>query len=85
MPRWQSVCSHFNPTDENKDPMIARIKGPRFRDPGGETDIQEKDKKKAKNDKAKYENEKSVKRRSQSQSQPRQSQVKAKSIYNFRD
>ncbi|GJV29103.1 hypothetical protein Tco_1385551 [Tanacetum coccineum] len=45
-----------------------------------------KDKKKAKNDKAKYENEKSVKRRkSQSQSQPRQSQVKAKSIYNFRD
>ncbi|GJU78932.1 putative reverse transcriptase domain-containing protein [Tanacetum coccineum] len=32
------------------------------------------------------ENEKSVKRRkSQSQSQPRQSQVKAKSIYNFRD
>ncbi|GKB43375.1 putative reverse transcriptase domain-containing protein [Tanacetum coccineum] len=62
-----------------------------------ETDIQEKDKKKSKNDKAKYENEKSVKRRkkskpkstptksSQSQSQPRQSQVKAKSIYNFRD
>ncbi|GJR07725.1 ribonuclease H-like domain-containing protein [Tanacetum coccineum] len=51
-----------------------------------ETDIQEKDKKKAKNDKAKYENEKSVKRRkSQSQSQPRQSQVKAKSIYNFRN
>ncbi|GJZ49751.1 hypothetical protein Tco_0603941 [Tanacetum coccineum] len=51
-----------------------------------ETDIQEKDKNKAKNDKAKHENEKSVKRRkSQSQSQPRQSQVKAKSIYNFRD
>ncbi|GJT94720.1 reverse transcriptase domain-containing protein [Tanacetum coccineum] len=35
MPRWQSVCSHFDPTDENKDPMIARIEGLRFRDPGG--------------------------------------------------
>ncbi|GJR78550.1 reverse transcriptase domain-containing protein [Tanacetum coccineum] len=35
MPRWQSVCSHFDPTDENKDPMIARIEGPRFRDQGG--------------------------------------------------
>ncbi|GKG50418.1 hypothetical protein Tco_0521518, partial [Tanacetum coccineum] len=31
-----------------------------------ETDIQEKDKKKAKNDKSKYENEKSVKRRKKS-------------------
>ncbi|GKA08233.1 hypothetical protein Tco_0687564 [Tanacetum coccineum] len=35
MPRWQSVCSHFDPMDENKDPMIARIEGPRFRDPRG--------------------------------------------------
>ncbi|GJT82852.1 putative reverse transcriptase domain-containing protein [Tanacetum coccineum] len=35
MPRWKSVCSHFDPTDENEDPMIARIKGPRFRDQGG--------------------------------------------------
>ncbi|GKB36976.1 hypothetical protein Tco_0881918 [Tanacetum coccineum] len=35
MPHWQSVCLHFDPTDENKDPMIARIEGLRFRDPGG--------------------------------------------------
>ncbi|GKE74307.1 hypothetical protein Tco_1536348 [Tanacetum coccineum] len=35
MPRWQSVCSDFDPTDENKDPMIAGIEGPRFRDQVG--------------------------------------------------
>ncbi|GJS55517.1 hypothetical protein Tco_0628879 [Tanacetum coccineum] len=35
MPRWQSVCSHFDPTDEKEHQMIARIEGPRFRDQGG--------------------------------------------------
>ncbi|GKC54055.1 hypothetical protein Tco_1076800, partial [Tanacetum coccineum] len=34
MPRWQSVCSHFDPTDEKEHQMIARIEGPRFRDQG---------------------------------------------------
>ncbi|GKA46869.1 hypothetical protein Tco_0739752 [Tanacetum coccineum] len=35
MPRWQSVCSHFDPTDKKEHQMIARIEGPRFRDQGG--------------------------------------------------
>ncbi|GJR79945.1 hypothetical protein Tco_0150730 [Tanacetum coccineum] len=34
MPRWQSVCSHFDPTDEKEHQMIVRIEGPRFRDQG---------------------------------------------------
>ncbi|GJX87195.1 hypothetical protein Tco_0339209 [Tanacetum coccineum] len=28
-------AGNFDPTDENKDPMISRIEGLRFRDPGG--------------------------------------------------
>ncbi|GJT50919.1 hypothetical protein Tco_0977076 [Tanacetum coccineum] len=35
MPRWPSVCSHFDPTDKKEHQMIARIEGPRFRDQGG--------------------------------------------------
>ncbi|GJU06485.1 hypothetical protein Tco_1122915 [Tanacetum coccineum] len=41
MPRWQSVCSHFDPTDKKEYQMIARIEGQRFRDQGGACRLKE--------------------------------------------
>ncbi|GKD48041.1 hypothetical protein Tco_1277017 [Tanacetum coccineum] len=45
-----------------------------------ETDIQEKDKNKAKNDKIEHENEKSLMKQSKSKSQPRQSQSQLREV-----